>query len=1194
MKQIARGTWLFVVGLMAVALPSFAGGPSSTANAPVEGGAPAPDGPPEPAAGDPVGLASGNVYETAVDLRVACPGLDLVLRRAYNSGDASAGDLGCGWTHSYEGGVRVLPDGRVVVRASGERGASDACHVFPAVGAGASVTNADGYVLSRNADGLYATTSPGRTRRDYDAAGRLASVAAWDGTKVAVLRDDAGRVERVRHDCGAELVFVYLTNALVRVDSPDPSVWISFEQSGEGPSRRLDRVVRHDGERASTNAYAYAPWPRAGTRVAPRGAASVPRGAPQRKGAASARPLLVGRADANGLSASYECERPADAPAVRCRRTEMTGGLFAAELSYSDGATTVRRPTAAGESVTLHRFDSKDRETLRATDGEAVLTAYDARGDATRVLTTNGVHRLDVVRAYDASHRVVSEATGFDAEPADATRLSWDDARGVPNRIVTPEGRVSEWETNGADVVVFGAGRGDPRLVARLVGGAGGRPTAVLSPDGGRVAVAYADDGRVASVSADGLPRTDFSYDALGFVASVSTDGPGGVPRVTQFENSWRGRPTRVERPDGTAEAFAYDGDGAKVVRRTDALGREDVYRWVLGLPVHAARVADGATNALFSVTHDPQLDVVAIADPLGRPAESYVLDANGRIVAATNLEGQVMARRYALGRLVASETRFDGTEVAYGYDSSARLAEVAYPDDTLRFGHDRDGLLASAANSAGVVSNFHDAATGWLDASVGADGTEVRFLRSNGGAATSVVSVAGTTAHVLDAAGRRVATGSPAGRIAYGHCPWNGRLSAVTNANGVVAEYLYDVMDRVTNIVWTAAGGRRLGGFAYRYDAAGRVVSRRHALGTNVFDRVYGYDGLDRLVADGDTSYEYDAAGNRLSKRGGAEGDVEYQLGAGDRLASWTGGSCEHDAAGCVTRIVRGGTALGLAWNGQYQLVSVSTNGVFAESYAYDALGRRVRTTDLEGTTRHVYDENWQVIADVAEDGSVLRSYVWGEGVDRLLAVRVGVRTFVALTDVQGTVWGYADERGEVVARWTYDAWGNVLDEEVAASAAELRAIRYRFQGREFSAATGFMNFRMRWYDPVTGRWLSKDPIGLSGGLNLYSWSDCDALNYVDPFGEIGAMVVGLGGYVAIVAVATTVAVVAVAVSYALSRGGYYGNAGERGWTARPSGTSNPGKKFRPTPDGGWVYKDRNGKKHKKPIGFDPNRRCQ
>jgi RHS repeat-associated protein len=51
------------------------------------------------------------------------------------------------------------------------------------------------------------------------------------------------------------------------------------------------------------------------------------------------------------------------------------------------------------------------------------------------------------------------------------------------------------------------------------------------------------------------------------------------------------------------------------------------------------------------------------------------------------------------------------------------------------------------------------------------------------------------------------------------------------------------------------------------------------------------------------------------------------------------------------------------------------------------------------------------------------------------------------------------------------------------------LVSIRYRFQGREWSAATGLINFRMRWYDAEMGRWLSKDPIGLSGGLNLYAF---------------------------------------------------------------------------------------------------------
>ena len=57
----------------------------------------------------------------------------------------------------------------------------------------------------------------------------------------------------------------------------------------------------------------------------------------------------------------------------------------------------------------------------------------------------------------------------------------------------------------------------------------------------------------------------------------------------------------------------------------------------------------------------------------------------------------------------------------------------------------------------------------------------------------------------------------------------------------------------------------------------------------------------------------------------------------------------------------------------------------------------------------------------------------------------------------------------------------------------------------RSYSWATGLYNFRLRWYDPATGRWLSKDPIGISGGLNLYAFCGNDPVNLMDPFGLWG-----------------------------------------------------------------------------------------
>ena len=99
------------------------------------------------------------------------------------------------------------------------------------------------------------------------------------------------------------------------------------------------------------------------------------------------------------------------------------------------------------------------------------------------------------------------------------------------------------------------------------------------------------------------------------------------------------------------------------------------------------------------------------------------------------------------------------------------------------------------------------------------------------------MTSSAGTTAYSYDAADRRSHVASPAGSFDFGYCEWNGKLAASTNGHGFVVQYEYDVMDRVTNIAWKTTSGATLGGFAYEYDAVGRIVSRDHVIGTEQSD---------------------------------------------------------------------------------------------------------------------------------------------------------------------------------------------------------------------------------------------------------------------------------------------------------------------------------------------------------------------
>ncbi|MCF7855316.1 MAG: DUF2778 domain-containing protein [Candidatus Pacebacteria bacterium] len=140
---------------------------------------------------------------------------------------------------------------------------------------------------------------------------------------------------------------------------------------------------------------------------------------------------------------------------------------------------------------------------------------------------------------------------------------------------------------------------------------------------------------------------------------------------------------------------------------------------------------------------------------------------------------------------------------------------------------------------------------------------------------------------------------------------------------------------------------------------------------------------------------------------------------------------------------------------------------------------------------------------------GALLRTYTWGPGIDNLLAITVHgaaeTNTYFALTDHLGTIHALADDTGAVAEAYRYDAWGNVLgvfDGNGQPLLGSALGNRFLFHGREYSWTTGLYNFRARWYDPTTGRWLSKDPIGISGGLNQYVFCGNNPVNFVDPFG--------------------------------------------------------------------------------------------
>jgi RHS repeat-associated protein len=160
--------------------------------------------------------------------------------------------------------------------------------------------------------------------------------------------------------------------------------------------------------------------------------------------------------------------------------------------------------------------------------------------------------------------------------------------------------------------------------------------------------------------------------------------------------------------------------------------------------------------------------------------------------------------------------------------------------------------------------------------------------------------------------------------------------------------------------------------------------------------------------------------------------------------------------------------------------------------SFAYDALGRRIAKTISGGTTAFHYD----AADSVQESGpSGTASYLRTLGVDETLTRTDATSTLYYLTDALGSTVALTTDAGAVATVYSYEPFG-----ETSASGS-LSPNPFQFTGRE-NEGSGLYYYRARWYDPVRGRFLQEDPLGLAGGINLYAYVGNNPTGYTDPFG--------------------------------------------------------------------------------------------
>ena len=232
------------------------------------------------------------------------------------------------------------------------------------------------------------------------------------------------------------------------------------------------------------------------------------------------------------------------------------------------------------------------------------------------------------------------------------------------------------------------------------------------------------------------------------------------------------------------------------------------------------------------------------------------------------------------------------------------------------------------------------------------------------------------------------------------------------------------------------------------------------------------------------------------------------------------------HDFDGNLTSDGR----FSYSWDAENRLVVMETNATVPLparrklAFAYDSMGRRIRKSVWHGVSgggwqlRHQFDfihelNGWNILAE-RSGGSTnrfIRTYAWGTDLSGTLTGAGGVggllfatfhtsgKTFAYGSDLNGNVTLLVNTAtGQAAATYDYGPFGELLRQ--SGEYATLNP--YRFSTKYTDDETGLLDYCLRYYDPSTGRWPSRDPIGEEGGINLYGMVANDPVNRWDFLG--------------------------------------------------------------------------------------------
>lgn len=544
---------------------------------------------------------------------------------------------------------------------------------------------------------------------------------------------------------------------------------------------------------------------------------------------------------------------------------------------------------------------------------------------------------------------------------------------------------------------------------------------------------------------------TTKTYDALNRLSSQTNPDTGVVGITYRVDDNI----ATVTDPKNLVTTYTYNGFGELIKLESPDTGISVITRDKAGNPItYIDARGQSSTMSYDDLNRILSVNYVDAASENVTVVYDSCTSGIGRPCSITDISGAQNYTYNSKGRLATKQYSNGGfsKSVAYGYDNFGRVSSITYPSGKIvNYNYSNDKVLSVSFNIGGVTTDIVN--------NVVYDTFSPNLTSFNWGNGTASYS------KVFDK------DGLPSSITASNAFPVN---------NG----YTYDSRYNITAINETGNTSRSS---TATYDSKSRITNYSYGLTVNIND--YTYNTTDdrltqKLNGGANTNYNYDANSHRLESLSGDSTD-----------------SMTYDANGNIL------TASGktYTYNAANRMLT-SSDGANTTNYLINFMGQRTNKSNSTNTTWFIYDENDNVVAEYDGAGNLVNEYVYLN--DSPIALIRNSNLYYIYTDHLNTPRAITDTSNNL--QWTWEnkeAFGNNQPDEVVSGFN----FNFRFPGQYFDIETG-LNYNInRDYNPVWGRYLQSDPLGLDAGLNTYGYVEGNSLKYIDPTGEFLNIVSGV-----------------------------------------------------------------------------------